>query len=990
MNIRPVLLPLAGAVVILIAGCRPTVGEQIAAFRKDVGTRQFGFEIPPGVRLDSIRVDSVQNRVLVDFSNELSNLPFREATTSRLVETVRRYFIGTVDTFAFTVRTLRRPVEDLVPNYFRTDTSRYDAGRMPRTGQPRPRPVVENVSRPFRPSMGLAGRNIGLWASHGWYFNQELNRWEWQRPRLFLTVEDLVPTAVTVPYLVPMLENAGANVFVPRERDIQANEVIVDNDSAGSGYSENAANGLRWIAGWSPGFAVGKTPYVAGVNPFRLGTYRMVPAIPGNVIARWTPRIPETGEYAVYISYASIDSGVADARYVVQHLGGMTEFLVNQQIGGGTWQYLGRFRFRAGRNADSGSVMMTAGSENPGTFLTTDAVRFGGGMGVVARNGQTSGRPKFVEASRYWLQFAGMPDTLVYSFTRERNDYRDDYASRAEYLNYLKGAPYGPNKDRTVRGLGIPIDLSLAFHTDAGITNGDSTIGTLSIYGLEAADSAIVFPDSVSRIANRDFADILQTQIVDDIRAKYDPQWNRRSLRNGDYSEARRPNMPAALLELLSHQNFQDMKFFLDPRFRFDVGRAIYKAMLRFLAAEYRSPYVVQPLPLTHFAATLTDSGALLRWRPRPDPNEPSALPTRYIVYTRVNDGGFDNGLMVDSPSVLIPSLRAGVIYSFRVTGVNDGGESFPSEVLSVCRTAAGSSSALIVNGFDRVSGPMTVDAQDFKGFLTDLDGGVPYGINVGFTGEQYNFLRSSAFRSNDAPGFGASFADREGYPIAGNTFDFPYVHGLALNECGLSFSSASRDAVTDSLVLLQPYSFVDLILGKQKTTHWQKAYGDSVNGVQYRAFPLPLRSVLTGYLNAGGSLFVSGSYVGSDIFSEAKQDTTGVPFARHVMRFDWVTDYAARTGRVTSVDTSFLPLGTELIYNTIPRLDIYPVESPDAVAPFDSSSQVLRYSENGFGAGIAFRKSYGIVATGFPFESMPDPRQRTILMRAVLRYLKR
>ena len=59
--------------------------------------------------------------------------------------------------------------------------------------------------------------------------------------------------------------------------------------------------------------------------------------------------------------------------------------------------------------------------------------------------------------------------------------------------------------------LGIPIDLSLAFHTDAGITRNDTVVGTLSIFSTEDGNSARVFPDSMSRLANRDFADILQT-----------------------------------------------------------------------------------------------------------------------------------------------------------------------------------------------------------------------------------------------------------------------------------------------------------------------------------------------------------------------------------------------------------------------------------------------------------------------------------------------
>ena len=62
------------------------------------------------------------------------------------------------------------------------------------------------------------------------------------------------------------------------------------------------------------------------------------------------------------------------------------------------------------------------------------------------------------------------------------NDYNDDYQSRGEWVNYLMGAPSGPTVDKSAKGLGIPVDLSFAFHTDAGITANDTVIGTLGIY----------------------------------------------------------------------------------------------------------------------------------------------------------------------------------------------------------------------------------------------------------------------------------------------------------------------------------------------------------------------------------------------------------------------------------------------------------------------------------------------------------------------------
>ena len=107
------------------------------------------------------------------------------------------------------------------------------------------------------------------------------------------------------------------------------------------------------------------------------------------------------------------------------------------------------------------------------------------------------------------------------------------------------------------------------------------------------------------------------------------------------YSESMRPNFPSLLLELLSHQNYLDMKYVLDPRFRFDVSRSIYKGMLRFLSVQYNFDYAVQPLPVTHFSTEFDKKGnVILKWQPQADLLEPTAQPNKYIVYTRINNAG--------------------------------------------------------------------------------------------------------------------------------------------------------------------------------------------------------------------------------------------------------------------------------------------------------------------------------------------------------------
>jgi hypothetical protein len=597
--------------------------------------------------------------------------------------------------------------------------------------------------------------------------------------------------------------------------------------------------------------------------------------------------------------------------------------------------------------------------------------------------GKQAGGRKYLEGARYWLQYAGMPDTLVYSLNNLENDYNDDYQSRAEYGNYLYGAPFGPNKDRNIKGLGIPIDLSLAFHTDAGITKNDTTIGTLSIYGLRDSKREEFFPDGVSRIANRDFADILQTQIVNDLRAKYDTVWNRRQLMEANYSESTRPNVPSVLLELLSHQNFLDMQFALDPRFRFDVSRAIYKAMLRFLSVHYDFEYVVQPLPVTHFSSEFEgDNAVLLRWEPREDPLEVTASPDRYIVYTRIDSGDFDNGVLVYENKTLI-KIEEGKIYSFKVTAVNNGGESFSSEILSVCKINNGKNPVLIVNGFNRISGPSKIESNNFSGFTNFIDEGVPDKFDYGFTGTQHDFDPFSEYRSNDAPGHGASHADYETKIIAGNSFDFPFIHGEAVKAAGYSFISSSDESIIDGDIDLNKYSFVDLILGEEKETRWQKPFADSLHGTQFRAFPKKFQEKITNYLNSGGNLFITGAYVGSDLFSG--KDSLDIKFAREVLKFNLSTNHAAKTGGVFSTKKINLP--DNFNFNTELNDKIYSVEAPDALNPVKDSETLIRYSENSFSAGVGYKNDYGVVVFGFPFETILDSNTRAEIMKEILRY---
>ncbi|MDD4638506.1 MAG: xanthan lyase, partial [Bacteroidales bacterium] len=842
---------------------------------------------------------------------------------------------------------------------------------------------------------GLQNRHIAMWQSHGYYYEQKLLRWEWQRARFFGTVEDLYTQSYVLPFLVPMLENAGAVVMLPRERDIQVNEVIVDNDDPSTGYSE--PSGL-WKDSDSSGFYREKDIYLSGENPFRSGSAResVITGSGRKSFVVFRPHIPERGEYAVYVAYQSHPSSTKSALYTIHHKGGATKVIVNQSMGGGTWIYLGTFLFEKGRN-DDGFVELSGILSEKGDVLSADAVRLGGGMGNIARepskNGesekrpgslnsasskrinpdikspefkvdlQTSGYPRFTEGARYWLQWAGFSDT-IYSPDENSSDYNDDYMSRGRWVNVLSG---GSAKNPKERGYGIPLDLAFAFHTDAGITPNDSVIGTLAIYTRYSEDEDL-YPTGEPRFNNRYLSDIVQTQIVDDIRALYEPLWQRRGIWDRSYFESRVPKVPSMLLELLSHQNFADMRYGLDPSFRFTVSRAIYKGILKYLSLSSGMDYVVQPLPVNSFSATFEKKEVRLEWAPSQDSLEETATPDGYMVYTRINGDGFDNGRFVSQPEILM-QVESGKIYSFKVTAVNKGGESFPSEILSVYKAPQERHTVLIVNGFDRLSAPKSFASSDtsYAGFLDFIDSGVPYLYDISYVGSQYEFRRSVEWSDDDSPGFGASYADYETKVIAGNSFDYPYIHGKAFAKAGLSFVSCSRDAVTSSRVRMNDYPVVDIIMGKQQST----VTGREGNRIRYRVFPSGFMHYIRDYAAKGGKIVVSGANIGTDVWDSPGIDNESKDFVNQVLKYTFRSNNASRTGKFKGAPNPWDFKGSFTFSNTL-NPKIYCVESPDAIEPYgEGSHTIFRYSDNNLSAGIAYKGSHSVVALGFPIETI-------------------
>lgn len=977
---------------LLAASLLPVVGnaqELSQDIRQQIGTYLDNVakkEIAVGrVKIDSVAVNGKNLQLFANMN--WADFPFREDNVAEIYQGVTNILPAEFKGYKLEIRTNNRTIEELVPQSLRSKKDKKAKVFNPKETKP----LVSNISAPYIPTNGLYNRHIAMWQSHGWYFEPKLDRWEWQRARIFQTVEDLYTQSYVLPFLVPMLENAGANVLMPRERDLNTAEIVIDNDGVLKGnstYVEKTGD-KKWMQGNGTGFAHLRNYYKDFENPFKEGTYRAVETIKKGTetTVEWIPEIPATGQYGVYVSYQTLPNSADDALYTVYHKGGETQFKVNQQMGGGTWIYLGTFGFDAGKS-NAYKVVLSNRSAKAGKVITADAVKIGGGVGNVARgeSNETSGYPRFCEASRYWLQWAGIPD-YVYSDSKGKNDYTDDYKSRGIWVNYLAGgSEVNPNEE----GLNIPVNMSFAFHTDAGTTLNDSIIGTLGIYCTNSDNEE--FANGSSRYLSHDLTDLIQSNIVNDIRTLHEPNWSRRGMWNKSYYEARVPRVPAMLLELLSHQNFADMRYGLDPRFRFTVSRAVYKGMLQFLCSQYNMDYVVQPLPVDHLALQFTGNNEVeLTWQPVEDPLEPTAKAEKYIVYTRIGDGDFDNGILVEGTNYRT-TISSGTIHSYKVVAVNKGGLSFPSEILSVGQPFQSKGTVMVVNGFDRISAPADFVAPapgdtQFAGFLDELDHGVPYLKDISYIGKMKEFRRAIPWMDDDASGYGDSYADYETKVIAGNTFDYPAIHGAAILKAGYAFVSCSDEAVENGRVSLNDYQTVDLILGKECQTKMGRG---GITPLQYKTFSQPMQEAITAYCNQGGNIIVSGAFVGTDLWDNrlATPEEADKKFATDVLKYKWRVGQAALKGKVKSVASPFPMLTGNYTYHNELNEESYVVEAPDAIEPASKDAYtVMRYSENNLSAGVAYQGDYKTYIMGFPFETIRTEAERETLMKAILTF---
>lgn len=799
-------------------------------------------------------------------------------------------------------------------------------------------PWVQATDRPYAVTNGLEGKHLMIAASHGYYSDGA--RWKWQRPPLYTTMEDLLTQSIVTQYLVPMLENAGAVVYTARERDpFPVN------------YTTTVASGIfthKNSKVWKKQKS-GKNQHYLALTCQDSHKQEIV---------TWEPGIREETRASVYVRYRSMSNSIPDARYTVYHSGGQTSFTVNQTMGSGVWVYLGTFDFGTGRNQCK--VTLSNYSDYKG-IVVADEVRIGGGS--------RKGVPLYFLGSLYNAQNNGAPDSVTAHYKTSKH-YNNDIWSRPIMANYLSGNSATNPADN---GTGVPLDLLLNLHTDAGAKCRDSIVGTLGIITHSYNDTPL--GNGKSRKTLKEFGQSVTDAFAKDLSKYTGREWTNRGVRDGNYCETRETDIPSMILEMLSHQNFWDMRYALQPEFRFFMARSLYNALLKYTSGKRQA--TIAPLAVKDFAIGLKGSDTLvLSWVPQKDKYFKSEMPTGYIVYTATGNNGFDNGVYVqDTNYVFVP--RRDIVYKFRVVAANSGGISFPSETLSAhVSSKFKAKKILIINAFNRLSGPEQNIRYSSTGFDLIEDPGTDYMENRILSGYQTDFSVVSPSSPKEIPeniGYGSrTFA---GNVYSGNTFDYTAIHGKAFLDAGAyTFVSASAGAFTKRVVKAEDFYITDIICGAQK---YQPS--DTLTHNNFTLFNQDFTQCIGQYLTSPDSrLLISGAYIGSEL-----QTSPQAQLLASELGID-VTEPASST----SDSKVSIAGGGSFKLEIWPSRKVCATTRYNRLKPTTEGDILMRFNQSKSLAAITHANSNcRTVSLAFPFENIEE-KSRNLVMKKIIDYL--
>jgi len=287
----------------------------------------------------------------------------------------------------------------------------------------------------------------------------------------------------------------------------------------------------------------------------------------------------------------------------------------------------------------------------------------------------------------------------------------------------------------------------------------------------------------------------------------------------------------------------------------------------------------------------------------------------KYGVYLSYDAINFTKITESISNTISITNLEQDSIYYFKVEAINSSGTSAQTEVLAGIPSSV-DSKFLIVNGFDRTNGTT-------------------------------------------------------------NTFNYIRMYELPMKKIGLTFSSASNEAVYKGFVNLNDYQFVIWILMDE--------------GSSDDTFNLLEQNKVMEFMDKGGAFIVSGSEIGWDLV--ANGSVSDNIFYENYLKAIYIND-APNNEKSTYYTAQNIISGFEFYFDdgTHGTID---VDWPDAIKATNGAENIYSYKNvapsNGY-AGVKFREAInkpgGIVYLAFPIESVYNDLERTQLLQEIINTL--
>jgi hypothetical protein len=243
---------------------------------------------------------------------------------------------------------------------------------------------------------------------------------------------------------------------------------------------------------------------------------------------------------------------------------------------------------------------------------------------------------------------------------------------------------------------------------------------------------------------------------------------------------------------------------------------------------------------------------------------------------------------------------------------------------------------------------------------------------------------------SDDNPGFGASFDDKAGFIVAGNTFDHAAIHGKAILKAGYPFYSCSNEAFCNDSTVRSSAWTVDLICGKQVTVT------DARGHQNFTIFTQDMQNVIRKHTEKGGNIIVSGAYIGTDIWDllypvriDKDFRKQSIAFAEKVLGYKWQGGYAGKKGTVVPYGDAAITDYPMEFHNSQNSVS-YCVEAPDGIAPASNAAEtVLRYEDTGVSAGIRYQgNGYRTICLGFPIEILKREDDINAILSSCLNFM--